>query len=190
MGSTVVGHMLVGETDLFHGGMWPSHSVLLYLGDFGPSRLELAEIPVGVEHQTWVPVSDNTMVDDAMLMLGLCVFRFPGLVALARSLEKEEPAAPPEADVTKEAKSRLSRPRPLPEGWVSVAKRYSNVERLWEACRQIEDQRKKVVLTALGRPSPPWRQLLEYRLNVEICCNVYYREYSQWAGGWTTRRSE
>jgi hypothetical protein len=189
MASTVIGHLLVGTTDPNDGGIHPSHLLLFVLGDFGPSRLELLSFSDRSQFQTWVPVRDETMLHDAMLMVGLCVFRFPSLVELAKSLTNEEPIAPQETDDEGSEGSGPFRQRPLPRGWISVAKRYFQIERLREACRLIEDQQGKVVLTVLGKSRSPflhWEDLMKYHLNVEVCCNVYHREHSPWSGGWTT----
>ena len=124
MGSSVIGQLVGGTIDQYNGGMHPSHQVLFVLGDFGPSQLEL--IPLGTRRRIrqWIPVGDETMLEDGLLMMYLCAFQIPTLVEQASSLLNEQ--------------HKRSR---------KVSKRFTQIGRLREACRLIEDTQRKFVLT-------------------------------------------
>jgi hypothetical protein len=166
MAFTVIGELVGGTIEPCNGGIDASHQLLFVLGEFGPLQLELISVRPRRKLRQWIPISDETMLKDGLLMMGLCAFQFPTLMELAASL------------VNKQHKRSKK-----------VSKRFTQVGRLREACRLIEDTQRKVVLTLWSGAGILSRQcsiLREYKLSIEVCRSVYCREYWAWGSSWTT----
>lgn len=77
--------LLYGKTDSFHGGIIPTHSLMLW--ENSVPRWTLSQITKDTKRDSivWVPALER-MVEDAMLMLGLFVARDETLISYARQV--------------------------------------------------------------------------------------------------------
>jgi len=163
--SVVTAQILIGHTDTFHAGIWPTHGLYLFENSrpswvLSPLMLQVDSGPAPRQY-TWVPVADS-LLEDGVLMIYLYAVRDEGVRAAApRSLD----------DV---------------HTWRELATATTAAERgaLRGACR-ASGFRCKAVVTVLEGSSLTGRlgPLDDYPMDIEVCPSRYVREIDGWKGG-------
>lgn len=161
--ATVTAHALVGTADAHHGGVLPSHQLLLWENDWPLYMLIPVPMTEGQVIVRWVPTLEH-MLEDGLLLLAIHVLGSPALLELAGMSE---------------ARGRAGKTLEVYDRWDKA----THAE-LLAACRKL-DGFPKLVLTLLQGCflNKQIDVLKDYRMDVEICCPVYARDSSAWVGG-------
>src|SRR5262245_2640799 len=157
--ATVTASILVGAAHPNHGGICPTHQLLLTEND--RPAWSLHAIPGAKPLATWVPTVEN-MLEDGILMAGLLVVRDPALLAAAVAVRSNYSDRTEMYDDISEEDRR----------------------KLYKLCRSIGPET-KLVVTVLHDSSLAGHLavLRRYKLGVEVCQSIYRREYSTWSNG-------
>jgi len=157
--ATITATILVGTAHQNHGGIAPTHQLLLSENSRPSWTLHAlhSRQPLAV----WIPTVED-MLEDGLLLVGLLALRNAELVAAATGFRREYDERAEMYDDISEVERR----------------------RLYERCRTIGPAA-KLVITVLAGSSIAGQLgvLAKYRLGVEVCPSVYRREYSPWAEG-------
>ena len=156
---TITATMLVGTAHQNHGGIGPTHQLLLSENSRPAWSLHAlhSRRPLAV----WIPTVRD-MLEDGLLMVGLLVLKDAELIAAAGGFQREYNERAELYDDISEADRR----------------------RLYERCRLIGPKAKLVVTVLYGSSiAGQLGVLAKYRFGVEVCTSVYCREYSVWAQG-------
>lgn len=163
--------VLVGTPHPYHGGIIPSHSLLLSENsrpawvldseDSDPRSNRFGRV-------TWIPTLEHP-VDDAILMIAIHVTRDSALLARAKSFCNDIDG---ERVVVYDALDEVQR------------------QELYESCRSLADLPKLAVSVYEGSLIAGHIQVLEtYGMEVEVCPVAYSRLYSQWRNEGRTKGS-
>ncbi len=163
--STVTAQILVGQADQNHGGISPTHCMLLSEN----SRPVWELVPLHIYTDTssketgikigCIPTLEN-MLEDAMLMIGIHVLKFDEITGPAStSFKNKDPHFFVMYDDISEADRKA----------------------LYNKCRALENCF-KVVVTAMEGSSifSHLKVLKKYKMDVEVCMPSYSRHYSAW----------
>jgi hypothetical protein len=154
MGS-ITAFMLVGDSHQNHGGILPSHKLLLWENSRPAWWLQPFD---GGEPTIWIPTVDD-MLEDGLLMAALLAVRDPALVAAAAAFR---------CDYAKRAEFYKD---------IDEADR----RRLYTLTRKIGPKTKLVICALEGSTITNQLGVLEqYAYGVEVCPVVFAREYSEW----------
>lgn len=154
--ATCTAFILVGECHQNHGGILPSHRLMLSENSRPAWMLSSFD---GESPTVWTPTVDD-MLEDGLLMAGLLVAQDPALVAAAAPVFRCD------------FKKRV-------EMYDDINER--DRRNLYTLCRKISAPTALVVCVLEG--STIARQvgvLGDYQFDVELCPSVYRRGYSRW----------
>lgn len=160
--ATFTAQILVGHDHIYHGGIVPTHYLLLSENSRPAWILQpFTEYTRGVKVQriTWIPTVKN-MLEDAMLMIVLNVFKVKEIVEVAQKY------------FAKEITGRL-------ELYEDIEP--NNLKDLYNRCRSVHTDA-KVVVTAL-QGSTILRQLdvlKEYNIDCEVCTTSFSKSSGVW----------
>jgi len=155
--STVTATILVGSAHQNHGGINPTHQLLLT--ENSRPAWSLFDMPSANPRSVWVPTVED-MLEDGLLMVGLLVVQDAGLIAAARAFRR---------------------------GYSDRVEMYDDIDeserrRLYELCRGLGPATKRVVTVLEGSSLAGQLGVLRrYQFGVEVCPSVYQREYSAWS---------
>ena len=155
--ATVTASILVGTPHPNHGGICPTHQLLLSENDRPAWSLYM--IPGAKPEAIWITTVENTL-EDGILMAGLLVLKDHTLAAAAAALRGN------------------SKERAEVYDDISECDRC----RLYELCRTLGPETKLVVTVLEGSTLAGQLAVLErYSVGVEVCQSIYRREYSAWS---------
>jgi len=155
--STVSATILVGTADQNHGGIDPTHQLLLNEND-RPSW-SLFRLHSARPQAVWIPTIED-MLEDGLLMVGLLVAQDARLLAAATAFRRGD-------------SERI-------EMYDDVVE--SDRRRLYELCRNLGPSTKTVITVLRGSSVEGQLGVLrKYQFGVEVCPSVYCREYSTWS---------
>lgn len=159
--ATTTACLLGGSSHPNHGGIIPSHQLLLSENDrpaWVLSRLDGSRDDVVV----WIPTVED-MLEDGLLMAGLLAARDASLTQLASTAFR------------KPYDQRVEMYEDIGE---------AQRRELYGACRRIGSQTKAVLCVLHGSSVAGQIGILaDYAFDVEVCCPVFEREKSAWSGG-------
>ena len=154
--ATISATILVGTTHPNHGGIQPTHQLLL--SENSRPAYSLVAMHSPQPQSVWIPTVED-MLEDGLLMAGLLVVQDPQLVAAAGAFRR---------------------------GYAERVEMYEDISepdrrRLYELCTGL-DASIKLVITILNGSSIAGQLavLNRYKVGVEVCPSVYSREYSTW----------
>lgn len=162
--ATLTAQILIGSPHPNHGGLNPTH--YLFLSENSRPAFVLHGHSASGEDKsdagtiTWIPTIEN-MLEDALLMIAICVCKSPDIVELAKNF-----CPGIEAD------------------WIEVYSALEEPERkqLYLKCRNMSGFPKIIISVFRGSTiEGQLSELTQYGMDVEVCAPVYSREYSDWA---------
>jgi hypothetical protein len=156
--ASITAVMLVGEEDPYHGGICPTHELMLWEND--RPMWQLRTVGESKPSAKWIPTVDH-MLEDGILMACLLALQIPSVHAEALNFTSD---FQDRAHLLKDISA------------LDLASTYA-------ACREVGPSH-KIVLTVL-RESHLLHQLhmlRDYKMSVEVCVTQYARQCSEVTG--------
>lgn len=161
--ATLTAQILIGSPEPNHDGINPTH--YLFLSENDRPAWMLVDQNIFQEEQgsfpkvTWLPTLEN-MLEDALLMVAICVLKKREIVKMAKDFH-----------IRTEAKK------------VDLNSNLNDSQRntLYRKCREISDFPKVIISVFKGSMIENQLSVLEqYKMEVEVCRLIYSRYYSSW----------